>query len=198
MKIKKSTISKLQEIASKQEKFKQWLPVRPTEAFLVCVGSGPWGFSRRFAVQKKALELMGKDDLRSEILLQDDLFPLKWQNMIVSEMGRYLREKNWRFDIAVYSIIPMNGIEPTEMQIKFLFLGLADYKVVQMFIRDYLQADAFPIDRHVKKFLKDNGLPVNTYEMIKLCNNNGINPNVLNRAICKAENPDWRNTGGIK
>jgi hypothetical protein len=64
-------------------------------------------------------------------------------------------------------------------------------KVLWLFVRDYLQFPAFPIDRWIKKFLKKYNLPQDSWYMINICLEAGINPSHLNRSLFYGKNPNF-------
>lgn len=64
-------------------------------------------------------------------------------------------------------------------------------KVLWLFIRDFLKLPAFPIDRHVRRKLKEYKLPIDPIYIIGLCQKAGIDSNALNRSLFLGKNPDF-------
>jgi len=61
-------------------------------------------------------------------------------------------------------------------------------KVLDLFVRDYLKAPAFPIDRWVARKLKEQNLPQNEKYMINLCNLAGLDVNHVARIFVSSGN----------
>jgi hypothetical protein len=70
-----------------------------------------------------------------------------------------------------------------------LFMQLP--KVLGMFVRDYLYLDSYPCDRHVRKALKELGLPTRQAQLLKLFDDNKMHARYYARAMFlnKASNP---------
>jgi hypothetical protein len=63
--------------------------------------------------------------------------------------------------------------------------------VIGLFKRDYLFQPCFPVDRHVRRFMEDHGLPHKAVEVEKMFAAIGENPSFYSRAIfgSKTSNP---------
>lgn len=138
------------------------LGMRPSQALLCCIGSGPWKINRRTTIQQGALALLGASDLIDKRNELSEFFPLDWQKRLVLDIGRYFHlSARCQFD-ATQSKRPTDTIVALEAA-----LGSTMYnfpKVMCMFVRDYLELPIIPRDRHVNEKLKAFGLPLNTQE----------------------------------
>lgn len=152
-----------------------WLSeMRPSQALLCCIGSGPWKLPRRELIQKQALQILGNQDLiekRNELAA---FFPLAWQKDLVTMIGRYFHlVARASFDTTA---VKANG-DVLEMLSGSVNKGLYDFpKVLCMYVRDYLEFPICPRDRHVNKILKEYGIPQNTA--------------VITEAMCRIIGPD--------
>ncbi len=162
-----------------------WLDgLNSSQAFLACIGAGPWKLARRQKIQEGALEILGQNDLlfvSNEII---NYFPLQWQKNIVQNLTNNLKSTFNTFCNKLYS---------RKMLYNACGVSSKGVKVLSLFCRDYLKFDAFPIDRHVKRLLKDNKLPTTEDEMIYLCSLSGLFPNKVATAFVKqggVQNPD--------
>lgn len=171
-----------------------------SQSFLICVCAGPWRFERRQKVQGAALEWLGSNDLKfvNKSPRNNAIFPLDWQQKFVLNM-----------------LMSLRNISSMEHFCKLLCdrtLCTADYarqelykacgvnnkgaKVLSLFCRDALKIDAFPIDRHVRRILKENNLPIKENEMIDLCRVAKLDPRIVATSLIKTaniENPQWNN-----
>lgn len=169
--------------------WKSWLPKDANDAFLVCVGAGPWKEARRKNVQDAALAWF-KDKYKdlSAISLayvqSSPPFPLDWQNQMVHDLVKNLKHKNATFSQLCKSWSESNDW-PKSIVDFFEIIGYESKgtKVLWLFVRDYLELPAFPVDRHVKSFLERLELPVNPWYITRLCLDVGVNPSALNRYI---------------
>lgn len=178
-----------------------WLQGRSfSEAFVICIGAGPWKFDRRKKIQGEALDKLGNRDINE--LSRDEasrFYPLEWQNEFLTNSVKSLQDVlHWSFDYFCEDLI-------TRTKTKGVFFGLDSIydltqcsgspKVLSLFCRDALQIPSFPIDRHVKRKLIELGLPTNERKMISLCFKVGINPSdaavAFVRAASDMDNPDW-------
>jgi hypothetical protein len=64
-------------------------------------------------------------------------------------------------------------------------------KVLGMFVRDFLYTESFPIDRHVRKWLKDHKLPTNQDRLIEMFRTEKLQARGYARALFqqKSSNP---------
>jgi len=180
-----------------------WVGSDPSKAFLICVASGPWKISRRKRVQEKAIEWLDNRDLIDTRYPRTQLFPFKWQNDMLFNLITSLNHKycikfedlcnRWKTNIigcCKYTGKPM-WMRNIEDFFHMCGKGPSGTKVLWMFVRDLLQLPAFPIDRHVRRKLDEEGLPCDSWKMIKLCQEAKINPNELNRRLFYSRNLDW-------
>lgn len=144
-----------------------WLDhLNPSQAFLTCIGAGPWKVNRRSLIQKQAVDALENNDL-SQI---DDVlvfrFPLEWQITKTAAMIDYLQ----RYKITMTWLSGfLSRIKNPVPMLYQITNSKQRAKVLDLFARDYLKAVSFPIDRHVAKLLKENNLPVDEDKMIELC-----------------------------
>lgn len=177
-----------------QHPWYQWLPRDPVDALLVCVGAGPWRYGRRRAVQQAAL--LKYQGLRAKgwnfnELQGTPLFPLAWQNLIVDRLSRWCCDMDfsWPYFLAVTQ-------DPAD-DLQAIAKGQAGgrFKVIDMFVRDFLVAPAFPIDRHVRAQLQEHGLPADQAVLLCACLDLKIDPIPLARWLGSSRldggNPDW-------
>jgi len=193
----KNLRSKLQKAVPKPTPDKKcnWLRVqRPSRAMLICLGSGPWKIDRRTAVQEKALALLGKRDL-SELKSSEvgKMFPLEWQRNYLKRTVRYAKKCENGFD-KQFKFRGIKEQERARVAESFVVEAYSSNKlpkVISMFLRDYCCVDAYPVDRHVRLFLKENNLPTNEVDMIKLMRACKLSPREYARALFtnKSSNP---------
>ena len=74
-----------------------WLRGRSySDAFVICVGAGPWKLGRRKAIQGQALRIL---DGRYLIWLTHDeienMYPLRWQQEFVKNAVQNLLDQGW-------------------------------------------------------------------------------------------------------
>lgn len=182
--------------------YQSQLPVEPfhwlrgrsfSEAFVICIGAGPWKFGRRKKIQGEALNKLAGRDI-SEVMMDEakDFYPLAWQNNFILETSKSMRDIGLSFNAFCEDI----KNKPQTLQlIKNISKSKGNPKVISLFCRDALQAPSFPIDRHVKRKLIELGLPANEDKMIKVCSDAGIDPRsaavAFVRAASDMDNPDW-------
>jgi len=170
-----------------------WLDhLNPSQAFLTCIGAGPWKVMRRNLIQKQAVDALGNKDLCEINDINIFSFPLQWQNQKVAALIDHLNHTSstmcW-FVKTLKNIPHPTGILYSVTKTK----GRA--KVLDLFVRDYLKLPSFPIDRHVERVLKENGFPVNEKYMIDLCKQAELDPSHVARAFV---NRSGRFTGNGK
>lgn len=158
-----------------------WLDhLTPSQAFLVCMGAGPWKINRRNLIQNQAIEALDRRDL-SEI---DDVkifkYPLDWQNQKVSAVMDYL--KRYKITMVWFTKWISGMPEPVRM-LYDITKTKHRAKVLDLFVRDYLKTPSFPIDRHVERILNENGFPVNEKYMIDLCKRAGLSASHVARVF---------------
>jgi hypothetical protein len=178
-----------------------WLRGRSySDAFVICIGAGPWRFGRRRAIQGRALQILNGRDLTS--LTNDeieDMYPLRWQREFVKNAIQNLHKEHESFEhFCDLCKSPCGTERPGRSVMLRVMLGLVDTnnaKVISLFCRDALKVPSFPIDRHVKRKLIELGLPPNEYKIIELCQKIGIDPCKVAVAFVRAasnmDNPDW-------
>ena len=160
-----------------------WLQgLRPSQAFLLCLCSGPWKLPRRKRVQQAAINTLGTRDL-AELSSIDFNFPLGWQR-------KY-------YDIAIQDTLVNfdTDFAPGISAMEFRGVFGNDWdkipKTIALFARDYLGLNCFPVDRHVKAWCETHGIRAKPSTVMALCSDAGIRPGDLSRAIfaSKSENP---------
>lgn len=174
-----------------------WLGNDANIALLMCVGSGPWSFNRRRSVQIRAVYMLYKNSKRGDIADLDKktcnaMYPLDWQKHAIQSASTTAQRQTESFSEWTKQL----SIWPEDQARERLFACLGTdpkrgTKVAWMFARDYLQYNAFPIDRHVKRILVKHSLPIDPIRMIDLCLDAGINPNDFARRCFPEENPHW-------
>lgn len=172
-----------------------WVGSEPNKAFLICIGAGPWKVERRKKVQSRAIQWLGDRDLSDFLPNQcRSVYPLKWENDMLSNMVRSLNNKQIKFTTLCDIWLEKGKNSWTTPIVEFFYLCGANpkgTKVLWLFIRDFLKLPAFPIDRHVRRKLKEYKLPLDPIYIIGLCQDAGIDPNALNRSLFLGENPDF-------
>lgn len=171
-----------------------WLQGRSvSEAFVICIGAGPWKFNRRKTIQGQALEkLRGRDIMGITEKEAYDFYPLDWQNHFLIRATNKLKE--WNVSFFKYCA---EATENPDFALSFMrnLVQTKDAKVISLFCRDRLWAPSFPIDRHVRRKLQELKLPTKEDDMIQVCNRAGIDPRkaavVFVRTASDMDNPDW-------
>lgn len=150
-----------------------WLDhLNPSQAFLVCIGAGPWKINRRNLIQQGAVEALGAKDLAEVTDVNIFKFPLDWQVQKTADMIDYLQ----RYKITMRWFAGWVAGFPNPIKMIYdITKTRGRAKVLDLYARDYLKVPSFPIDRHVERILKENGFPVNEKYMIDLCNQAGLN-----------------------
>jgi hypothetical protein len=178
-----------------------WLDGRSySDAFVICLGAGPWRFDRRKKIQGQALEKLSGRDLLN---IENDVnwYPLAWQNNYLNNLSKSLKARNESMDDYCKTLIKLaNVTNAGSLALVSLYTGCnillpKHIKVISLFARDSLKIPSFPMDRHVKKYLLANNLPINEIELVELCFSAGIDPRYFATAIIKhignVDNPDW-------
>lgn len=168
-----------------------WLGKNPSLAYLIAVGAGPWKIARRKLIQDKAIDWYLNQKIPDLGYAQKcDIYPLSWQNNFIYRMTRYCQNKP-----SLFSNLCLSWKQASYQDaLKELFVAAGcknpeGSKVLWLFARDFLEIPAFPIDRHIKKFLISNNLPISSWEMVKICIDNAVSPNDFNRKLFPAGNP---------
>jgi len=140
-----------------------WLKsMTATQAFVVCVGAGPWKIGRRRKIQMEALNRIGPHDLFKPTLGFLGSYPLTWQNSMVQHLHEYLQEQRKTMTDFCASLKDPKAL--------YAAAGCPKgTKVLSLFVRDYLGLPAFPVDRHVRRVLKEFNLPCKEDELVALC-----------------------------
>lgn len=135
--------------------------MRPSQAVLCCIGSGPWRIERRTLIEKGALDILGKTDLTEKSIELEAYFPLAWQKYLVQDLVLYaLSTKYHKFDNLIQEQSQQSAVQDLE---KALSKDMYSFpKVMCMFIRDYLELPIVPRDRHVNSKLQKYGIPLDT------------------------------------
>jgi hypothetical protein len=180
-----------------------WLSVhRPSVAFAICIGAGPWQIGRRRTVQQSFIDALRQDDLSNPYALRrlKKACPLDWQVKWFDEVYSILRleprrsfDEYFNFASFGHPVDRRQGFE----QFFGAHGGAYDFpKVVQLFLRDYLFVPCFPVDRHVRRWLKERNLPTKSREVVCLFSALSLNPSGYSRAIFnnKAQNATFEPT----
>jgi len=172
-----------------------WVGSESNKAFLICIGAGPWKVERRKKVQTRAIQWLNNRDLGNILPSQfENIYPLKWENDMLFNMITSLNKKQIEFKTLCDIWLEKGKYSWTTPIVEFFNLCGANpkgTKVLWLFIRDYLKLPAFPIDRHVRRKLKEYKLPIDPIYIIGLCQKAGIDPNALNRSLFLGKNPDF-------
>ena len=177
---------------------------RPSIAFAICIGAGPWKIGRRSVVQKSFIKAIGKRDLRDPVALRK-LIPacqLDWQNKWFEQINKGLiKLSNKARHRVLFDDLFWPGIGLTQDKIERfeLLIGCSIHrapKVVQLFVRDYMFVQCFPVDRHVRRWLEERKLPNRSDKVVALFKELGLNPSGYSRSIfnSKAANPTFEPT----
>ena len=170
-------------------RYNKWLSKHsPSAAILQCLGSGPWKYKRRYNVQLKALQTLGTADIAQlSKHTVETVFPLEWQTAMLLTLWENLHEHKCLFnDVGSRKCC-------TRANLASMFNRELLPKVLAMYVRDYLCSRAFPIDRHVRAWLKTYQLPLNEQDIIEACYRIGTDPCALNRGIFGkvSDNPEF-------
>ncbi len=203
-------IAKVQELAKLPMHWKPWLPFDPSAAFICCIGAGPWKYGRRRKIQLQGLERLAGRDLQEAVLgnattktifdesLRVDWFPLKWQNQMTGALAFYLRQlgRSLKKPITLADFCAQAPFNDGWRKLFYDVCGCPKgAKVLSLFCRDYMRIPSFPIDRHVRKILKENGLPDKEEQVLQLCEMANVDPIHLARCLGTSRlnggNPDW-------
>jgi len=161
-----------------------WLDhLNPSQAFLTCLGAGPWKIARRTLIQKEAIHALGDRDLTQINDIKIFRFPLDWQNKKIAAIIDYLQRYKISMSWFVRFIADMN--EPAKILYDVTQTS-GRAKVLDLFIRDYLKLPSFPIDRHVERELRRNGFPVSEKYMINLCKEAELDVSYVARVFVSA------------
>ena len=178
-----------------------WLTNSHSVNFVICLGAGPWRFTRRRSIQLRAIKLLKGKDL-SEVTLfgknfydinhkKFNFYPLEWQNKFLAKMIIYLKKNNMTFNELCEKSIK----KKTKFYI-YKALEIKNHvKTISLFCRDSLKVESFPMDRHVKNILKKYKLPINEKIMIKLSKKINVDPRMISYGFVSSKidkgNPDW-------
>lgn len=196
-----------------------WLPTRPSQAFLVCLGAGPWKFARRQKIQRDALDWLGDGDLvdLAHVMKTNEIFPnrfekqiyphcpfpLTWQVLILRRAVENTIHNNRgsvTFDELITTML-QNPDKQNQLTQFYTLCGIfppKHIKTISLFCRDYLKCPCFPMDRHVKKQLKELELgKLSEVELVEVCKSINQDPCELAFTMvnCKMSigNPNWTN-----
>lgn len=158
-----------------------------SQAFVTCVGAGPWKLPRRKKIQQEALRALGNRDLASRVTIP---YPLDWQNHYISNMRASL--KTWGLSMEDYCRHVRKVDDRYQI---YLAAGSPNgTKVLSLFCRDALQIESFPIDRHVRRLLVENGLPTDESAMIDICLSCAFDPNSVAHLLVRFGSRDQDGT----
>ena len=186
-----------------------------SQAFVVCVGAGPWKEKRR---KKVALDKLKNNDLCEFHKTKIIWFPFDWQNNLIENAAelcyhmktsfeQYCSKMRDQLNKLEYYLLCINpDIDSNDLKeylelsslLKTTFyhdFGYGDegIKVLSLFLRDKINIYAFPIDRHIKRNLEQHGLPYDEGFIIYICGIYGVDPSQLNRYIfnSNSSNPQY-------
>ena len=159
-----------------------WLDhLNASQAYVVCLGAGPWKIRRRSIVQQRAVDILGSRDL-SELSDDETLnFPLGWQKQKLQTMIAHLKRSKFTMTVFAERLKQADFVAVTRLYTVTKTKGRA--KVLDLYARDYLKVSSFPIDRWVARRLKALELPQDEFAMILLCEKAGIDPRYFARML---------------
>lgn len=182
----------IKDIVPQQNREAKWLlDHRPSIAFAICIGAGPWKIGRRSIIQKSFIDAIGKRDLRDPVALRK-LIPacqLDWQNKWFEQINHgliHLSNKARRRILFDDLFWLGTSLTQDKLDIFESLIGCSIYrapKVVQLFARDYMFIQCFPVDRHVRRWLEERKLPNRSDKVVMLFKELGLNPSGYSRAI---------------
>lgn len=178
----------------------RWLEgLDDTQAFLVCIGAGPWQAKRRHGVQNAALQShaeQGQPDL-AYIAPSRLGYPLTWQVKKIMAMRLYLLKI--RDDLSPFGPPFANFCDKLrhERDPHPLYDVVGRSKVIELFVRDHLFLPSFPIDRHVRRALKAYQLPCDPGKIIQMCADLDHDSRLLSRMLFRLESEN-QSLGGSK
>jgi len=201
-------VSKLQKLYAsfngKEVEMFSWLDgLTYSQSFMVCMGAGPWKIGRRQKIQEGALRWLGKRDLYDTDLLTKrfdysntvDCFPLEWQKKTTQYLVGTLHQQNISMEKLCELLTDKYLCDDDYARKEFYkSCGSNGTKVLSLFCRDALKIDSFPIDRHVRRILKENDLPTNEDDIINLCRVARLDPRKVATAFVRTasvDNPHW-------
>lgn len=180
--------------ALKGPSYHHWLPSDSSQAFICCIGAGPWKYGRRRKVQHEALKALGTRTIE-QLEGTEHWFPLTWQNEMLNCLTRFLHEKQRSNETMDNLISVLRNLDDDHA--RRLFYDVCGRpngtKVLSLFLRDYVGTPCFPIDRHVRRALEGLGLPTKEDEILDLCWQANIKPIPIARHLIglKIKNPNW-------
>jgi len=108
-------------------------------------------------------------------------FDIPWQKKFLHNMVEFLKEAKTTFEDFAEHLRKMES-----GQIKQILQDALDTpasKIVEVFMRDYLIVDSFPVDLNVREVLKKWEIPDDSDLILAYCKYLGIDPKVFNRAV---------------
>lgn len=170
---------------------------RPSVAFVCCIGAGPWRIGRRMKVQQSFINALGEEDLRSKSALRrlTKASQLAWQATWFKRVNEVCNKYDMDFD-SIFNQDFQKSLNAHNFEAVMKLEVDKSPKVVALFARDYLFIPCFPVDRHVRKWLIDRGLPHKASAVSALFKELKLNPSGYSRAIfnSKARNPEFTPT----
>lgn len=161
------------------------------EAFVRCLCLGPWRKERRAQVRTLALSALENAEGKLHKMKDVSFFPFQWQITYASNMIAHLNAREVSMGMYCNSLMRCyEAMWPKGKRIVlenfFSVVSGGDRrgsKVLWLFLRDFIRIPAFPIDRHIKRFLQRQDLPVNSWRMMDLCIEAGVDAGLFNRGI---------------
>lgn len=162
-----------------------------SQAFVVSIGAGPWKIKRREKIQGEALKWLDNRDL-FDVKETVNCFPLDWQNKMTQNLISSL-QKSYQWHMEKFCSTLRLQDHNYARKTFYNACGSNGTKVLSLFCRDALKIDSFPIDRHVRRILQENNLPIKEEKMISICKASGLDPRKVATALAKinVENPSW-------
>lgn len=150
----------------------RWLEgLDDSQAFLVCIGAGPWQAKRRHDVQNAALRAYAEQGYRDLAFADPNKlgYPLTWQVQKITVMRDHLIRAINHLTAANFPFLGLCARIRRERDAQPLYDVVGRSKVIELFVRDQLLLPSFPIDRHVRRALKAYRLPCSSDKIIKMC-----------------------------
>lgn len=139
-----------------------------SEAVLACIGAGPWKARRRQRVQQHAINMARGLELAVLRECWETWFPLAWQQKTFRCVIRRTRSHG-SFNQLIYTLRGVCPVHPFSEYLS-VYIGTRNYKCWSLLTRDYLRLPAFPIDRHVRRWLQKHELPLCESEVLLVYN----------------------------
>jgi hypothetical protein len=165
-----------------------------SEKWIISMSLGPWEEKQTQDVMGKVLDALNKRPLTK--LHKNERLPFPklqgdWQWEWTIYLSEYLREIDWS-DSEFFTMLKNidGGGLAARAALRAICEAWGTSKTIDYFIREALDLEIIPIDRHVKRMLVNFGLSnLKQEELIALCKAIGVKPQRLARALYKAYSP---------